>query len=183
MLRCLGRCAPRHDPGRGRTRRVGGAAPREAEAHLLRIRARAARDTPGLSDAEDAVRSAVRAVGVIARRPEERVSNRTALLAAARAYALEARRLPRRSVAHSRARPEGPRVRPALRASARLTVRLRPRCSGYQRSGVGGVSPGSARADPGRARSGLTIAALDKLGGSAAWNKARPAPGRTPARR
>jgi hypothetical protein len=65
------------------------APPREAETQPLQIRAWAARDTPGLSDAEDAVRSAVRAVGVIARRPEERVPNRTPLLAAARAYALE----------------------------------------------------------------------------------------------
>ncbi|MDE4916104.1 hypothetical protein PQI07_36675 [Methylobacterium sp. 092160098-2] len=48
------------------------------------------RDTPGLYDAGDAVRFAVRAVEDITRRPEERVPNRTALLAAARADALEA---------------------------------------------------------------------------------------------
>ncbi|MCJ2039240.1 Gp37 family protein [Methylobacterium sp. J-059] len=45
-----------------------GAAPRNAEAHLLTIRANAAKDTSGLYDALDAVRLVVRAVEDIARR-------------------------------------------------------------------------------------------------------------------
>ena len=67
-----------------------GAAPRNAEAHLLTIRANAAKDTPGLYDALDAVRLAVRAVEDIARRQATLVPNHAKLLGAARTHALSA---------------------------------------------------------------------------------------------
>ena len=67
-----------------------GAAPRNAETHLLTIRANAAKNSPGLYDALDAVRSAVRAVEEIARRQETLIPHHEKLLAAARTHALGA---------------------------------------------------------------------------------------------
>ncbi|WP_267427375.1 hypothetical protein [Methylobacterium sp. GC_Met_2] len=63
---------------------------RDVEASLLTIRANAASNTPGLYSALDAVRSALRAVEDIARRPAERVLNRAGLLTAAQSHAQSA---------------------------------------------------------------------------------------------
>ncbi|MFK5600550.1 hypothetical protein ACFZ8E_26700 [Methylobacterium sp. HMF5984] len=67
-----------------------GAAPRNAEVHLLTIRANAAKGMPGLYDALDAVRSAVRAVEDIARREPTLVPYHAELLAIAQTHALSA---------------------------------------------------------------------------------------------
>ena len=69
---------------------AGGTATRNAESHLLTIRANAERDTPGLYDALDSVRSAVRAVEDIARRQATLVPNQVALLANAQTHAFSA---------------------------------------------------------------------------------------------
>ena len=58
-----------------------GASPRNAETHLLTIRANAAKNSPGLYDALDAVRSAVHTVEEIARRQEMLVPHHEKLLA------------------------------------------------------------------------------------------------------
>ena len=67
-----------------------GAALRDAEACLLTLRANAAGNTPGLYSALDAVRSALRAVEDIARRPEGLVPNRAELLTVAQSHARSA---------------------------------------------------------------------------------------------
>jgi len=65
-----------------------GAAPRDAEAHLLAIGAKIAGNVSNLYDASDGVRSAVRAVEDIARRPAELVPNRADLLTGPHSHAL-----------------------------------------------------------------------------------------------
>ena len=67
-----------------------GVAPRNTETHLLTIRANAKKGTPGLYDALDAVRLAVRAVEDIARRQATLTPHGAELLAAARSHALAA---------------------------------------------------------------------------------------------
>jgi len=67
-----------------------GATLRDAEACLLMIRANAASNTPGLYSALDAVRSALRAVEDIARRPADLVPNRAELLTVAQSHARSA---------------------------------------------------------------------------------------------
>ena len=67
-----------------------GAALRDAEACLLTIRSNAASNTPGLYSALDAVRSALRAVEDIARRPADLIPNRAELLTVAQSHAQSA---------------------------------------------------------------------------------------------
>ena len=67
-----------------------GATLRDAEACLLTIRANAVSNTPGLYNALDAVRSALRAVDDIARRPADLVPNRAELLIVAQSHAQSA---------------------------------------------------------------------------------------------
>ncbi|MCJ2139997.1 hypothetical protein [Methylobacterium sp. E-066] len=67
-----------------------GATLRDAEACLLTLRANAAGNTPGLYSALDTVRSALRAVEDIARRPVDLVPNRAELLTVAQSHARSA---------------------------------------------------------------------------------------------